>query len=449
MGRVISNYSAGERHTKLALTLGVTVNLLILGYFKYTAFAIENISSIFDLSLEIPVITLPLAISFFTFQQIAYLVDAYYKDSMEDGILEYSLFVTFFPQLIAGPIVHHRQVLPQFQNLPPLTQWAENIAIGISIFGIGLFKKIVLADSLAIYANPVFSASEQGIDVSFIESWGGALAYTFQLYFDFSGYADMAIGLAKLFGINLPLNFYSPYKSLNIIEFWRRWHMTLSSFLRDYLYIPLGGNRYGEHRKYINLFLTMFLGGIWHGAGWTFVIWGSLHGFYLIINHLFQKLLPPVNPSLFRRLASGLLTFIAVVFAWVFFRATSFDSAWNMIAGMLMLHDVILPNQLSTFSSFLPIFMSYSSNFLGVFGSGIGVFLISISFPIVWLLPSTQEYIGRYSPAAIQKELIISPSPPYSWKPSFFSAALVSIAISSALIILLVGNDSEFLYFQF
>jgi len=279
-----------RKNKKALLILGVGINLGLLGYYKYANFFIDQLNWLLDSNFHLEKIFLPLAISFFTFQQIAYLVDAYRQETKEYNFLHYCLFVTFFPQLIAGPIVHHKEMLPQFSKNIVYKFNYEHMAMGITIFIIGLFKKVILADSVSIYATPVFNAAEIGATVTFFSAWGGALAYTLQLYFDFSGYSDMAIGIAYMFGIKLPINFNSPYKATSIIDFWRRWHITLSRFLRDYLYFALGGNRKGSIRRYINLFLTMLLGGIWHGAGWTFVIWGMLHGTYLIINHAWRKI---------------------------------------------------------------------------------------------------------------------------------------------------------------
>ncbi|MCG8098700.1 MAG: MBOAT family protein, partial [Candidatus Thiodiazotropha taylori] len=287
-GIMLSSDSNGI-YKKTLLIIGVAVNLSLLGYFKYTNFLVDQINIVAGTEFNIERIVLPLAISFFTFQQIAYLVDAYRKETNEYNFLKYCLFVTFFPQLIAGPIVHHKEMLPQFDQDSIYKINNHYLALGLTIFSIGLFKKVVLADNVAVYANLIFSAAENGEPLSFFEAWVGALAYTFQLYFDFSGYSDMAIGLAYMFGIKLPINFNSPYKATSIIDFWRRWHITLSRFLRDYLYFTLGGNKMGLVRRYANLFITMLLGGIWHGAGWTFVFWGMLHGFYLMVNHAWRK----------------------------------------------------------------------------------------------------------------------------------------------------------------
>lgn len=253
---------------KLMLILGIMANIALLGYFKYSDFFIENINDVFKTNMALLNLTLPLAISFFTFQQIAYLVDSYKGKTQEYDVVNYAVFVTFFPQLIAGPIVHHKEMMPQFAYASNNRINAENISRGLFIFAIGLFKKVVIADTFAIYANEGFDVAKV---LSFYEAWATSLSYTFQLYFDFSGYTDMAIGLALLFNIVLPFNFNSPYKALNIQDFWRRWHMTLSRFLRDYIYIPLGGNRKGTVLTYRNLMATFVIGGLWHGAAWTFV----------------------------------------------------------------------------------------------------------------------------------------------------------------------------------
>ncbi len=225
----------------------------------------DNLNDIFGLPLSLRAIVLPIGISFFTFQKTAFLVDVYQGKVQRFDLLNYALFVTFFPQLIAGPIVHHAEMMPQFARRRPVT-WA-NVALALTYFTIGLAKKVLIADTAALYASPEFNAVAMGDHLPMLTAWRVALAYTVQLYFDFSAYSDMAIGIGQLFGINLPINFNSPYKSLSVAEFWRRWHITLSRFLRDYLYIPLGGNRRGQVRRYVNLFITMLLGGIWHGAG--------------------------------------------------------------------------------------------------------------------------------------------------------------------------------------
>ena len=321
---------------KSILIFGIVFNLSLLGYFKYTDFLIENFNLAFSSDADLLHLALPLAISFFTFQQIAYLVDSYRQETKEYDFLNYALFVTFFPQLIAGPIVHHKEMMPQFAKTRNKVKNYRNIAMGLFIFSIGLFKKVVIADTFAVWATNGFDVATT---LNLFEAWATSLSYTFQLYFDFSGYTDMAIGLALLFNIRLPVNFNSPYKATNIQDFWRRWHITLSRFLRDYVYIPLGGNRKGGFRTYNNLMATFVLGGLWHGAAWTFVFWGFLHGLALIIQRIWSKL----GIKLWTWLA-WLITFNFVNITWVFFRAKEWDDAVKVLSGMVGLSGVYIEN---------------------------------------------------------------------------------------------------------
>lgn len=332
-----------KHYSKLFLIIGIIFNLIVIFYFKYFFFFSEIYSNLTSHHNYIEKLILPVGISFYTFQQIAYLVDCYKDRNVNYNFSEYALFVTFFPQLIAGPIVHHKEIMPQISNLKNKPYNINMLNIGISMFIIGLLKKLVLADNLAKLSNPVFSMAENNENLSMISSWVGALAYTFQLYFDFSAYSDMAIGLGLMFGLMLPLNFYSPYKSVSIVEFWRRWHITLSTFLRDYLYIPLGGNKNGKFNRYRNLFLTMLLGGLWHGAGWNFIIWGGLHGLYLVINHGFTNILSTCNFKL-PRIVGITITMFAVVIAWVFFRAETTEGAFNILKSMFMGYSLVDQN---------------------------------------------------------------------------------------------------------
>lgn len=311
---------------KICLTIGVIFNIFLLGYFKYANFITSNINSLTSLNFELPDIILPLAISFFTFQQIAYLLDSYKGETSEYDLLNYMLFVTFFPQLIAGPIVHHKEMMSQFNSKWNLLPRQKNIAIGLFLFSLGLFKKLAIADTFSIWADIGFSTSD---NLNLYDSWVTSLSYTFQLYFDFSGYCDMAMGIALLFNIKLPLNFNSPYKSLDIQDFWRRWHITLGRFLRDYIYIPLGGSRNKEIRTYSNLFITFLIGGIWHGASWMFVIWGALHGIALVTHRIWKSL----GGKLPRPLAWA-LTFLFINLSWVFFRAENMTVTLNIIKAM-------------------------------------------------------------------------------------------------------------------
>lgn len=278
LGSIITNFLFGKTiekvsYKKIILTIGIIFNVALLGYFKYVDFFIANVNMIFETNFSLLHVALPLAISFFTFQQIAYLVDTYKGEAKKYSFLNYALFVTFFPQLIAGPIVHHKEMMPQFETLSARFVRAKNVVLGSFIFFIGLFKKTVIADTFAIYASDGFGRPET---LTLIEGWIVSLSYSFQIYFDFSAYSDMAIGLALLFNIKLPINFNSPYKALNIQDFWRRWHMTLGRFLTKYIYIPLGGNRISESRTLFNIMIVFGISGFWHGAGWTFVVWGLL-----------------------------------------------------------------------------------------------------------------------------------------------------------------------------
>jgi alginate O-acetyltransferase complex protein AlgI len=321
------------------MIFGIALDLGLLAYFKYAHFFVGNLEALLGAHWDIGQIILPIGISFYTFTQIAFLVDAYQGKVGEARWIHYGLFVTYFPHLIAGPVLHHAQMMPQFADRAVYRFQMANFAGGMFIFAMGLFKKIVLADGVAPYADAVFDPVGQGAVTSPSEAWLAAVAYTLQLYFDFSGYSDMAIGLSWMFNIRLPFNFNSPYRATSISEFWRRWHITLSNFLRDYLYVPLGGNRSGAARRYLNLSVTMLLGGLWHGASWTFVFWGGLHGLYLMINHGFRAMVGAERSTalersrVFRAFGWG-LTMLSVVVAWVFFRATSFAGAWSMLTAM-------------------------------------------------------------------------------------------------------------------
>ncbi|PCI31719.1 MAG: membrane-bound O-acyltransferase family protein [Alphaproteobacteria bacterium] len=463
IGYLINRVTFGKNQKKPLLIIGLLFNLSLLGYFKYANFFLETVSYTLSTKFEIQQILLPLAISFFTFQQIAFLVDAYKGITKEYKFLHYALFVTFFPQLIAGPIVHHKEMLPQFMDRRKIGFNINNITIGLIIFSIGLFKKAVLADGIAVYANPTFSAVAIGQQLDFFQSWGGVLSYTLQLYFDFSGYSDMAIGGARLFGIKLPLNFHSPYKSLNITEFWRRWHITLSRFLRDYVYIALGGNKKGKLRRYVNLFATMLLGGLWHGAGWTFVIWGALHGCYLIINHFWHFITNKLNLLFLKnskiwRCFSWLLTFTAVVVGWVFFRATDFNSAILLLKGMTGMHGVSLPNglavQLGGFGEFLN---ERGVNFtLGGGRNFVMTYLwVIVLLPVAVAWPNTQQIMEKFEPSF--DKIFDNPMTTFMSnnilmrriKFNFSYRWAFTLAIISTLGILALSEVSEFLYFQF
>jgi len=420
LGSVVVNYLLGRilaapMSRPRLLTAGIALNLGLLVYFKYTHFLLGNLEAVVGGSWQVETIVLPLAISFFTFQQIAYLVDAHRGNGGERDFLSYCVFVTFFPQLIAGPIVHHADVLPQFRRRRPGT--VVQLAGGAMLIVLGLFKKVVVADNLATWVDAPFAVADAGGQLDATLAWQGALAYTLQLYFDFSGYADMAVGLGRIFGIELPYNFNSPYKSKNIIEFWRRWHMTLSRFLRDYLYIPLGGNRLGPRRRYVNLMLTMVLGGMWHGAGWNFLIWGGLHGGYLAINHAARTIYKrstghsPDTPSPWLDPLSVGITMLAVIVGWVFFRATTLGGAWSMVCNLGGIPEL---------------------NDLWMWGT------IAVGLASVWLLPNSQTIVDRLlAPASGYRAL----KHPFVWGTAF--------ACIAAAALLHLNRVSEFIYFQF
>ncbi len=457
---IIRSRSAKKlQKAKLLLAFGIIFNLGLLGYFKYAYFLALNMDMLFGFDIQLSQIILPLAISFFTFQQITYLVDAFKGITEEFKFTHYALFVTFFPQLIAGPIVHHKEMLPQFLKLENIKPRLENVVIGLSFFALGLFKKVVLADGISQYSTPVFDAATMGDAITLFIAWGGSLAYTFQLYFDFSGYSDMAIGIAMIFGIRLPLNFASPYKSINIIEFWRRWHMTLSRFLRDYVYIALGGNRKGKMRRYSNLLTTMLLGGLWHGAGWTFVFWGGLHGLYLIINHswryVIRKLkLEFLEQLLVWRFLCWFLTFICVVNAWVFFRATTFDSAIEILKGMYGFNGISLPNaicaRLGNFSNTLSWFGV--TTFLGGGSQFIFTYLwVATLLLISLMMPNTQQVMKSFFSFKRQQGGILFGEGVLSRLLVFQYSMVWAFIMALVLVIAIFGltRVSEFLYFQF
>jgi alginate O-acetyltransferase complex protein AlgI len=457
---ICGNYVLGSyiaRHAqssegKRILVAGLIVNLALLAYYKYADFFLASANALVGSDWPLLGIILPIGISFFTFTQIAFLADAYAGKVTEYRFVYYVLFVTYFPHLIAGPVLHHKEMMPQFDDDRNYRIQLPDIAVGLTIFAIGLAKKVLVADNLAEYASPVFSPSAPTPNL--LTAWGGALAYTFQLYFDFSGYSDMAIGLSRLFGIRLPLNFSSPYKAASITEFWRRWHMTLSRFLRDYLYIPLGGNRHGEFRRHANLFTTMVLGGLWHGAGWTFVIWGALHGAFLIVNHVWREFRKALGLSLPGRLGQWLaisLTFFCVVFGWVYFRAPDLPTANRIVVGMLGLNGAALPDAIaSRLGPLWPVLQELGvQSFLGGGGVFMGTWCwIALGAAIAFLMPNTQEIMNRFEPAFVEGVLQLSPySSRFTWHPRRRDAVLVGLLL--AVSVLALSRPTEFLYFQF
>ncbi|MDP3157565.1 MAG: MBOAT family O-acyltransferase [Archangium sp.] len=412
--------------SRALLAVAIAFNLLLLGYFKYTDFALSTVSTLTGVPYALRHIVLPLGISFFTFEQIAYVVDSSKGHVRPYGFLEYCVFVTFFPHLIAGPIIQHDELLAQM-DARICTPRADNLALGFSLLAIGLFKKVALADSVAGHVGGVYDVSASAPVPTLAAAWLATVAYSVQLYFDFSGYSDMAIGLARMFNLKLPANFDSPYRAHNIIEFWRRWHMTLSRFLRNYLYIPLGGNRGGPFRRYLNLFITMVLGGLWHGAGWGFVLWGGLNGLYLVVNHLWRGAwgLPKDNapPKQRWRLEVGLTTtFVLIMASRVFFRSNSLAGAGRVFAGLV-----------------------------GQGGLGLSVLRAewaSIGFLLVlygWCrwAPNSQQWLAAKDP------LLAPVEGAPKWQVAFTPRWALGLAALTATSLLLLNRVSEFLYFQF
>ncbi|MEQ9486128.1 MBOAT family O-acyltransferase [Coleofasciculus sp. F4-SAH-05] len=427
IGRQIERAKPQTPAAKGLLYLGIAFNLCLLAYYKYASFFANSLNSILATEFTLPKIILPLAISFYSFTQIAYIVDAYRGETKayRYNFLTYSLFISFFPQLIAGPILRYDELLPQLRRLRHFLWNPKNLALGLTLFILGLFKKVAIADNLSPWVSPIFTHADS---VTFLEAWVGALSYTFQLYFDFSGYSDMAIGLGWMFNIHLPVNFNSPYKATSITDFWRRWHITLSNFLRDYLYIPLGGNRKGRLRQSINLLITMLLGGLWHGAGWTFVIWGGLHGLFLTINRLWQQLQISLP-----KLLGWLITFGAVVASWVLFRAPTLEEGLAILQTMVGIKSMVLPTAYQPILGWLtPLGVEFKGwlefPYLPPLGGQKSLLVLAFLLLVVSQCPNTQQIIQQF-------------------KPTWWVAAIVT---SLAVFCLLSLNQvSEFLYFQF
>jgi len=457
-----------ESKGKILLVFGVIFNLALIGYYKYFNFFVDNLNTLAGTTFNIAQIILPLGISFYTFQQISYLVDSLEGETKAYRFLDYCLFVSFFPQLIAGPIVSHQEVMPQFEKQGKVGISHENFAIGLTIFSVGLFKKVILADQIALYSTPVFDAATQGIDLTVAEAWMGALAYTMQIYFDFSGYSDMAIGAARLFGIQLPINFNSPYKAINIIEFWGRWHITLTRFLTRYLYNPIALNisrsrirrgkslikrgigSFGAFIEIIALptIVTMFLAGLWHGAGWQYIIFGFLHGFYLTTNHGWHMFLRSKgydlkNLNWLEKRIGQMITFVAVVVAMVFFRAYDVSNAMAVLKAMVGSNGFSLADG-ALFSNQLFI------------DPKIGLIRLIILMVIIFYLPNTQQWMAKYQPALNFDATSDQQNQPrwlkniwesLRWQPNLLWAGLTSTIAVVAFLGL--SQVSEFIYFQF
>ena len=470
VGGTLSRRRAMGLLTPGILGLGVVFNLLLLGYFKYAGFLDANVEAATGVSLGLMGVVLPVGISFYTFTQIAFLVDAARGDAQEYDLKRYVLFVTFFPHLIAGPIIHHKEMMPQFARLTAKGETLENLSVGLVLFAIGLAKKCIIADPLGSFASPIFARAESGEELHFFIAWAGVLAYTFQIYFDFSGYSEMAIGLARMFGVKFPANFNSPYKATSIVDFWRRWHMTLSRFLRDYVYVPLGGNRKGDLRRYVNLMAVMLVGGLWHGASWTFVLWGGLHGSYLLVNHAWsaacEKQLLPISAVRAIGHASWALTFFAVTVAWVTFRAESLDGAFRLYQAMFLFDGLSLPVEAeqvvrallpATWASTIQFFAENSREQFYL-----GLIWIFVAAGIAFLMPNALQITAAARPttdfAAVSAQWAKAAQRPVL---AAFSRTLPRLALGTSgaiawgmLLFLAVRTinaavETEFLYFQF
>ena len=408
IGSTISKNNRLKIDKKLLFVAGIVINVGLLVYYKYFNFLIENINAVFSANFNYMNIILPLAISFFTFQQIAYLADSYDGKTSEYDFLRYALFVTFFPQLIAGPIVHHKEMMPQFSNLRNRFINPKNISIGLFLLSIGLFKKVVIADYLSPFVCQIFDVIPHP---TFAETWIGVFSYTFQLYFDFSGYTDMATGIGYLFNIVLPQNFNSPLKAVSVQDFWRRWHMTLSRFLRDYVYIKLGGNRAGDLKTYRNLFLTFLIGGIWHGANWTFILWGILHGIAVCIHRFWSKTEKYISENI-----AGIFTFLFTVLTFMIFRAKDLNRVGELFKSLF------------GFNGFSPIVFD---KFRLVFEGGslkLSLFLVIAVIVMTFFMKNSIEQAKDFKPDKVHL---------------FFSLTILLIALLN------MHRISEFLYFQF
>lgn len=465
------------------VAIGVIANLCFLGYFKYKNFFLGSINDIAGTQYALTSVILPLGISFITFQKIAFLADVRSGSVRDFDLFDFLIFVFFFPQLIAGPIVHYREMMPQFAHIDSRLR-ADNLAVGLSIFAIGLFKKVVLADGIAPYVPATFAAAVNGDSISFFHAWIAALAYTFQIYFDFSGYSDMAIGLARMFGIKLPMNFNSPLKASSIIEFWSRWHITLTRFLTAYVYTPMvmsltrkrmskGLPVLGRKRPTIGAFIillawptvfTMFLSGFWHGAGYTFLAWGILHGVYLAINHAWRQWRPKWDKASYERIMKPvgfILTFVAVVVGLVLFRASTIDSAWRILRGMFGLDGATVPAAILNRAGSLAHWLQ-SIGVTGDMSSGAtfsaAIIWILVLFLIATTMPNSLEIMQRYQPALYfeprAKQAPVDPAAPgrvsrpgiaLSWN-TRWALLIATFFIFGALGL---SRPSEFLYWQF
>jgi alginate O-acetyltransferase complex protein AlgI len=442
---------------KLLLIFGIICNILTLAYYKYSVFVINIFNEVSGKHIDPGKIFLPLAISFFTLQQISYLVDAYRGQTSKFNFISYAASVTFFPHLIAGPIVRYRDLVPQFSRTCPQPANYLNLAVGLTLFFMGLFKKVILADHLTQYVDPAFAAANLGRPVSFLEAWTANMAFFMEIYLDFSGYSDMAIGLGRIFGVRLPVNFNSPLKSINFMDFWRRWHITLSEFARDYLYFPLGGSRKGLPRQYINIMIIMTIVGLWHGAAWTLILWGALHGLFILINHVWLTMRRAwghdfSHPTRLGTWSARILTFLCAAGANALFRADDLSAALVMLKGLVGLNGIILESQKLRFlglENLIPVLTGWGIQ-VGTLPllKGYALEYLLVYLCIIFFCPNTQEIMSRFEPCLdFQLKENEGTWPWLKWKPTMSWAWLTGFI--ALLSMLLMGRPNPFLYFQF
>jgi alginate O-acetyltransferase complex protein AlgI len=434
---ISENNASARKWTLFAIVSG---NLAALFAFKYFDLFIGTFSDLLGKAHQPLRLVIPLGISFYTFQEITLAVDAH-RGVPRIGLIKYVLFIVFFPHLIAGPLVHHREMVPQFSAFKVVL---SSLMVGVSLFSIGLFKKVCVADPLALIVQSVFDRDPSST-LQMGWAWAGALAYAFQIYFDFSGYSDMALGLGRLFGVRLPINFYSPYQARSITDFWHRWHMTLSRFLREYLYIPLGGNRRGDVRRDFNLLFVMLVGGLWHGANWTFVIWGGLHGLFLIAHRGWQQIInPPMGVGVAR-----LLTFCCVVWAWVPFRAVDISQTiriWKTMVGLNGVESFVLTT--ADRDQLRQCFETLSCHVPSAF-SLVGAFcLMLVLYTFCVMLPNAAQLLNLDHPWPAARGFLPDNKVSLRWYPNATWGAIIGLAFGVSM---LVSRQvpQEFLYWRF
>ena len=468
VGSIVFNYSItlclsstgiSHFHKAILLKLGISGNLILLGIFKYLMFFVETSGFLFNLEYSPINIVLPLGISFFTFQQIALLIDAHNGALSNFNFKNHTLFVVFFPQLISGPIVHFSEVIPQFSEKKKAKEgFYEDLFVGIVLITIGLSKKVLIGDEFANWSDNVFVFSTFNAHITFLEAWIGILCFTLQIYFDFSAYSDIALGVSRLFGVKLPLNFDSPYQATNISEFWRRWHITLSRFLQQYVYIPLGGNKNGNLRTCINLMAVMLLAGLWHGASWTFVVWGAVHGIMLIVHRVYRFISSDKDkePESFVSLNfKKLFIFFLVALAWVLFRSEDFNSAISIYSAAFGFNGFSLPVHYESYLNAFPLFVDlFGISFapVNLYGGGWQLIWIFLGCVFVLYIPNVYSVLQPLSPAlnqthnnATKTTFTLTILLKYPITIGVFLSALAFLAILK----IIQGQKGEFIYFQF